>query len=395
MEFLSSTFKNPENEKSFNIFNWDYLQIISLVFLSGVGLIFINSIGNQIGSEAASLFFEKQLQWLCAGVILWLIGSFVNVKSNLFFIFSILFYIITVILLVAVLFIGIRKFGATRWLSFAGFRLQPSELAKPAIALMLAVIYSRFSVNSWKGFLFGATALIIPFLLILKEPDLGSAAILVPVYIGIVFVSKLKWKYLITAAIAACILGGAAVANEAMKIKPILKSYQLDRIKVFLNPESDRLHRGYNAYQARLAVGSGGKYGKGIGEGTQNSLGFLPHTVSNNDFIFSVIAEETGFAGCTFLLFGYLLLFISILRTAVLTDNDFCRCFAAGTGIFLFCHVFINIGMSIGLTPVTGLPLPMISYGGSSLLVTMASLGLLQSIYRRRPENKSLIRNVK
>ena len=106
MEFLSSTFKSPENGKSFNIFNWDYLQIISLVFLSGVGLIFINSIGDQIGSEAAALFFEKQLQWLCAGVILWLIGSFVNVKSNLFFIFSILFYIITVVLLVAVLFIG-------------------------------------------------------------------------------------------------------------------------------------------------------------------------------------------------------------------------------------------------------------------------------------------------
>ena len=394
MEFLPSSLKSPESGKSFNIFNWDYLQIISLVFLSVVGLVFINSIGNQIGSDAAAMFFEKQLQWLYAGIALWLIASFVNVKSNYFFIFSILFYILTIGLLITVLFFGIRIFGATRWLSFAGLRLQPSELAKPALALILGAIYSRFSANSWKGFILGVTALIIPFLLILKEPDLGSAAILIPVYIGIVFVSKLRWKYLITAAVAATILGGAAVANEAMKIKPVLKSYQLDRIKVFLNPESDRLHRGYNAYQARLAVGSGGKSGKGIGGGTQNSLGFLPHTVSNNDFIFSVIAEETGFAGCTLLLLGYVVMFISILRTAYIIDNDFCRCFAVGTGIFLFCHVFINIGMSIGLTPVTGLPLPMISYGGSSLLVTMASLGLLQSIYRRRPENKTLPRNI-
>ena len=395
MEFLASTFKSTENGKSFNIFKWDFLQIISLVFLAGVGLVFINSIGDQIGSAAAAMFFEKQLQWLCAGTVLWLAGSFVNVKSNWFFIFSILFYIVTFILLVAVLFVGVRIFGATRWLSFAGFRLQPSELAKPALALVLGVIYSRFSVNSWKGFLFGLLSLAIPFILILKEPDLGSAAILVPVYIGIVFVSKLRWKYLIIATVIAVVLGGAAVTNEAMKIKPVLKSYQRDRIMVFLNPERDRLHRGYNAYQARLAVGSGGISGKGIGEGTQNSLGFLPHTVSNNDFIFSVIAEETGFTGCTLLLLGYLLMFISILRTAVVTDSDFCRCFASGVGIFLFCHVFINIGMSVGITPVTGLPLPMISYGGSSLLVTMASLGLLQSVYRHRPEDTTLIRNVK
>jgi rod shape determining protein RodA len=315
-------------------------------------------------------------------------------KNRLFFIISILLYAITIILLIAVLFVGLRISGATRWLSIAGFRLQPSELAKPALALMLGVIFTRFSVNSWKEFWAGAAAMIVPFFLIYKEPDLGSAVILVPVYIGIVFISKLRWKYLIFATIAALLVGGAAIANEAMKIKPLLKNYQRDRIMVFLNPESDRLNRGYNAYQARLAVGSGGTYGKGIGEGTQNSLGFLPHTVSNNDFIFSVIAEETGFVGCALLLLGYLLLFISILRTAILTDDNQCRCFAVGTGIVFFSHVFINIGMSIGITPVTGLPLPLISYGGSSLLVTMASLGLLQSIYRNRPTDKRFNRNI-
>lgn len=394
MEFLASTFKRSEEGNAFNILNWDYLQIIAVLFLSAVGLIFISSIGEQVGSAASALFFEKQLKWLGLGAVVWAACSFVNVKSRLFFIFSILFYIATAVLLAAVLKFGLRIYGATRWLNIAGIRIQPSELAKPALALMLGVIFSRLSVNSWKGFFAGFAALLLPFLLILKEPDLGSAAILIPLYIGIVFISRLRWKYLIVATVAAVAVGGAVIANEAMQIKPLLKKYQINRIKVFINPDSDRLRTGYNAYQARLAVGSGGINGKGIGEGTQNTLGFLPHTVSNNDFIFSVIAEETGFVGCTFLLFGYLLLFISILRTAVVTDNEFCRCFAVGTGIVFFSHVFINIGMSIGITPVTGLPLPLVSYGGSSLLVNMASLGLLQSIYRRRPERESFYKKM-
>lgn len=391
MDFLPSTFHRREGGFVFNLLNWDYLQIISLVFLAGAGLIFIRSIGEQIGSAAAEMFFYKQIQWLCLGAVLWLAGAFVNLKSRAFFIGAILFYLLAVSLLVMVLFFGIRIYGATRWLSFAGFRLQPSELAKPALAMILGVVFSKVTVNSWRGFFCSIAVLMIPFLLILKEPDLGSAAILVPVYVGIVFVSRLRWKYLLISVIVVVLFGGAAVANEAMKIKPVLKSYQRDRIMVFLNPDRDRLHRGYNAYQARLAVGSGGFSGKGIGEGTQNRLGFLPQTVSNNDFIFSVIAEETGFVGCTCLLLGYLLLLFSVLRVALLTDDQLSRAFAVGTGMVLFCHVFINVGMSIGITPVTGLPLPMVSYGGSSLLATMASLGLVQSIYRNRPlEKRSL-----
>lgn len=390
MEFMPSTFKQLGGKKTFSILNWDYLQIISLGCLAAAGLIFIHSIGVQIGSEAAAVFFEKQIQWLCAGTVLWIAAAFVDVKSRLFFLLSILFYIVSVVLLLLVLVVGTEVFGATRWLSFAGFRLQPSELAKPALALMLGVVFSQLSVNSWKGFLLGAAVTIIPFLLILKEPDLGSAAILIPVYVGIVFVSKLRWKYVLLSAAGALLIGGAAVANEAMKFKPLLKDYQRDRIMVFLNPDRDRLHRGYNAYQARIAVGSGSWTGKGIGNGTQNKLGFLPHTVSNNDFIFSVIAEETGFWGCTLLIASYLLLLTSVIRTAYLAGDQLGRSFAVGIGVVLFSHVFINIGMSIGITPVTGLPLPMVSYGGSSLMTTMASMGLLQAIYRRRPQESRL-----
>ena len=390
MEFMPSTFKRLDGKKGFDVFNWDYLQIISLGCLAAAGLIFIYSIGEQIGSDAAAVFFEKQIQWLCVGSVLWLAASFVDVKSRVFSLLSILFYIVSAILLALVLVVGTEVFGATRWLSIFGFRLQPSELAKPALSLILGVIFSQLSVNSWKGFLLGAAVTAIPFLLILKEPDLGSAAILIPVYVGIVFVSRLRWKYVLLSAAGALLIGGAAVANEAMKFKPLLKDYQRDRIMVFLNPERDRLHRGYNAYQARIAVGSGSWTGKGIGQGTQNKLGFLPHTVSNNDFIFSVIAEETGFFGCTLLLAGYLLLLTSILRTAYLAGDPLGRSFAVGTGVVIFSHVFINIGMSIGITPVTGLPLPMVSYGGSSLMTTMASMGLLQAIYRKRPEDLRL-----
>ena len=390
MEFMPSTFKQLGGKKRLSILNWDYLQIISLGCLATAGLIFIHSIGVQIGSEAAAVFFEKQIQWLCAGAVLWGVAAFVDVKSRLFFLLSILFYMISVVLLFLVLVVGTEVFGATRWLSFAGFRLQPSELAKPALALILGVVFSQLSVNSWKGFLLGSALTVVPFLLILKEPDLGSAAILIPVYVGIVFVSKLRWKYVLLSTVGALLIGGAAVANEAMKFKPLLKDYQRDRIMVFLNPERDRLHRGYNTYQARIAVGSGSWTGKGIGNGTQNKLGFLPHTVSNNDFIFSVIAEETGFAGCTLLILSYLLLLASVVRTAYLAGDPLGRSFAVGTGVVLFCHVFINIGMSIGITPVTGLPLPMVSYGGSSLMTTMASMGLLQAIYRHRPQESRL-----
>jgi rod shape determining protein RodA len=170
---------------------------------------------------------------------------------------------------------------------------------------------------------------------------------------------------------------------DCSREKPLLlRSYQRDRIRVFLHPDSDRSNRGHNAYQAKLAVGSGGMSGTGIGRGTQNELGFLPHTVSNNDFIFSVIAEETGFTGVLGVLFLYAMLLYSILRTAFIVSG-LGRYIAAGVATLIFCHIFINIGMSIGIAPVTGLPLPLVSYGGSFILTAMTTLGLVQSIYRQ------------
>ena len=366
----------------------DFIQIGALLCLIGTGLLFIYSTGAQIGGDHAASFFFRQLRWIGAGGILWLFCSLIDYRKIQYRILAVLFYLVTIVLLVLVFFIGVKVYGATRWLSIAplGMRLQPSEFCKLALVMVLSAMFASpmFKVNRLPCLLLGAGTVALPFVLIVREPDLGSALILLPIYLAILFTAGLKWRYILLAGVAISILGGAVVLNEAMQFWPMLKEYQRDRIRVFLNPELDRTDTGYNSYQARLAVGSGGLTGKGIGEGTQNTLGFLPQTVSNNDFIFSVIAEEVGFLGCLLLLAAYLALFYSIIRTAFLTVDPFGRYLAVGIAGIFFTHCFINIGMSIGLAPVTGLSLPFVSYGGSFMLMGLAACGLLQSVYRYR-----------
>ncbi len=366
----------------------DFIQIGALLCLIGTGLLFIYSTGAQIGGDHAASFFFRQLRWIGAGGILWLFCSLIDYRKIQYRILAVLFYLVTIVLLVLVFFIGVKVYGATRWLSIAplGMRLQPSEFCKLALVMVLSAMFASpmFKVNRLPCLLLGAGTVALPFVLIVREPDLGSALILLPIYLAILFTAGLKWRYILLAGVAISILGGAVVLNEAMQFRPMLKEYQRDRFRVFLNPELDRTDTGYNSYQARLAVGSGGLTGKGIGEGTQNTLGFLPQTVSNNDFIFSVIAEEVGFLGCLLLLAAYLALFYSIIRTAFLTVDPFGRYLAVGIAGIFFTHCFINIGMSIGLAPVTGLSLPFVSYGGSFMLMGLAACGLLQSVYRYR-----------
>ena len=167
----------------------------------------------------------------------------------------------------------------------------------------------------------------------------------------------------------------------------MLRPYHKARIHVFLKPDSDPLNKGWNQRQSELAVGSGGLTGKGFMQGTQNQLGYLPQTVSNSDFIFSVIAEETGFLGSALLLIMYTVLMISIFRTALIAPDDFGRYLCTGIGAVLALHSIVNIGMSVRLMPVTGLPLPLVSYGGTFMLATMSCLGIVQSVYARRNRN--------
>lgn len=366
----------------------DYVQLLSLIFLLGTGLVFIRSTGMQVGTEVSLDFFTKQLRWIGAGALLWLLAAVIDYRKINYRILSVFFYLAMLILLVLVLFIGVKINGARSWIYLKplGMSLQPSEFAKLSLVLLLSAMFSTpiFNVNRFSCMLLAAAAAGIPFALITLEPDFGSSVIIIPIFIGIVFSAGLKWRFILPAIVVVMLLGGALVLNEITGYQPLLKPYQMDRIKVFLNPELDLMGSGYNSYQARLAVGSGGISGKGIGEGTQNSLGFLPQTVSNNDFIFSVIAEETGFLGCLVIILFYLALFYSIIRTALLSSDAFGRYIAIGVCCILFPHCFINIGMCIGITPVTGVPLPFISYGGSFVLMGMLALGILQSVYRHR-----------
>ena len=363
---------------------FDLFQIIPMLVLATVGIAFVYSTGQQVGGHAAHSFWVKQLVWFAAGAGMWVLLASMDYRN--FKYFAVPIYILSIVALLAIFFVGVKVYGATRWLQIGGMRIQPSEFGKFAVVIMLATIVSmrNFDINSlWGITLFGSAAF-FPFLLILKEPDLGSALVIIPIAAAIAFVSKLRFKLIITAIVLGAICFTVEVINEKNAYYPLLKGYQKERILVFLDPDRDRKDRGWNQLQSELAVGSGGLFGKGYMQGTQNTLGFLPQTVSNTDFIFSVIAEETGFAGSLLVILMYMMLVAAALRTAFLARDRFGQYIAAGIAAAIFFHTVVNIGMSIRVMPVTGLPLPLISYGGSFMLSTMIYLGVLQSVYARR-----------
>lgn len=362
---------------------WDFLQFGTMLLLLGAGVLFIYTTGEQIGTAHSQEFWPKQLMWIGMGFAVYLAAACCDYRKLMPWVW--LYYIACIVLLILVLFIGKRVNGAMSWIDLGPMRLQPSEFAKLAVIWFLAAMHGNllFKIGKLTHIFLSLAALAIPVVLIGAEPDFGSAFVLVPVGAVMIFTAGVKWKYLAIAGTAIVIISGSLIANEVFEIKPLLKNYQRERILTFLNPERDLANRGYNAYQSRLAVGSGGLLGKGLGQGTQNPLGFLPQSVSNNDFIFSVLAEETGFVGAFALLLAYMLLLYTILRSAFISQDSFARQSSIGIAVLIFVHLYINIGMSVGVTPITGLPLPFLSYGGSFVLSMMFALGFMQSVYRR------------
>jgi rod shape determining protein RodA len=293
------------------------------------------------------------------------------------------------VLLAAVLQLGAKVYGGRRWLWF----FQPSEVAKIAVIMFIAHLVGRGDRRSFKWFLAAGTAFAVPALLILKEPDLGTALVLAPSVAVMLFTARVWLKGLValtlTALLAAgLVLGTVYVAerqsDEAKKTELYgrlpLKPHQIKRLKVFLFPDQDLQGGGYNQRQALISIGSGSVWGKGLRKGELKTLGFLPPSVSMNDFIFAVVAEESGFMGNLLLLTLYLGVLLPTLRIAFMATDERGRLVAAGVATLIFCHIYINIAMSIGLMPITGLPLPFISAGRTFLIVLMASLGLVQSV---------------
>ena len=360
----------------------DWLAILLAAGLLATGLTFIYS-ASWRGADTGIVgsWFSRQIWWavLGAGVAL----ALATTDYRFWIRHAWWIFLGSLVLLGLVLAMGMKVYGAYRWLDLFGIPVQPSEFAKVALVLVLARVLGggALAPRSFGNVAVTLVLTALPFLLILVEPDLGTAAVLLPTAVCMLFAAGAPlWCFLTLALLGA---GGLAVVLSPLA-RFVLTGYQQERIATFLEPGRDPLGSGWNALQAAIAVGSGGFSGKGFLNGTQSALGFLPRTVSPTDFIFPVIAEEKGFIGASVLLLAFAALLTCYIRTAWTAKDPAGSLLATGIAGLLFCHVFVNIGMTIGLLPITGLPLPFVSSGGSFMVSTLAGFGLVQSVHVRR-----------
>ena len=292
-------------------------------------------------------------------------------------------YIFAVAILIVVLIIGVGNvsWGAKSWIRFGPVGVQPSEIAKLCFAVTFSYHLSKVHDDINKPLVLLGLILHIAVLvgLIALQPDMGSIFVFLFMFICMVYVAKLSYKYIAP-------IGIGAVALLPLAYRYMLSEYQQKRIQVFFNPESEPLGGGYNVIQSKIAVGAGELWGKGYLQGTQNQMGYLP--AKSTDFIFSVICEEVGFIGAALVTVALFLLVYKCFKTAQKADNAFGRYICVGVGAMMLFHIFENIGMCIGLMPVTGIPLPFLSYGGTSLVVNMIAVGLVMSVtYHNKPRS--------
>ncbi len=281
-------------------------------------------------------------------------------------------YVLGVLMLVAVILVGVGAKGAQRWIALPGFRFQPSEVMKLVLPLMIAYyLASRSLPPRFKHCVISLILIGVPTVLIMKQPDLGTSLLIAASGIFVLLFSGIRWRYIFGA------LGAAGAALPGLWM--VMKDYQKQRVLTFLDPESDPLGTGWNIIQSKTAIGSGGVWGKGWLHGTQSQLDFLPE--SHTDFIIAVIAEELGFIGVIMLLSTYLLIIGRGLWMATQVNDSFGRLVAGSIVLTFFVYVFVNIGMVSGILPVVGVPLPLVSYGGTSIVTLMAGFGILMSVF--------------
>ena len=290
---------------------------------------------------------------------------------------SALFYVIGIVLLIIVDVIGHNAMGATRWINIPGVvRFQPSELMKIFVPMTLAWYVSRHNLPpSFKRILISGGLIVLPFILIARQPDLGTALLVLVSGVFVLFLGGLRWRWILGAV--------AAVVPIALGMWMfVMRTYQKQRVLTFLNPESDPLGSGWNIIQSKAAIGSGGVFGKGWMLGTQSHLDFLPE--SHTDFIIAVLGEEFGLVGICMLLLVYLLLIARALIITLQAQTVFGKLLAGSITLTFFIYVFVNVGMVSGLLPVVGVPLPFISYGGTSLVTLLSGFGILMAIHTHR-----------
>jgi rod shape determining protein RodA len=352
----------------------DWPILLLALALCGVGLLNVYS-GTRVAGTSGVPLFAKQLVWICLGLAAFF-AFYLTIDG---FIEEIAWPVFWGVLgiLVIVLVVGKVRGGAQRWISFGAFNFQPSEFAKVAVVLALAKYFSDRYHYGGIGFMETLPAfglVILPFLLVALQPDLGTAGVFMIILVGMIVVACVKGKVLL-------LMGGAGAA-AVPGLWFVMMDYQKQRVLTFLDPERDPLGAGYHVIQSKIAVGSGGFLGKGYLHGTQGSLRFLPE--QHTDFAFAVFAEEWGFVGAVVLLALFLFLVYRGFYLASRSQHRFASFACGGLAVYFLAHIAINLAMVCGLFPVVGIPLPFVSYGGSSMLTNMMALGIMANLARSR-----------
>ena len=355
--------------------NTDYVLIILAVLLVIIGVLGIFSSGY---NSSDTTEYQKQLIWFGIGIVFMCLSWFADYK--LLGKLSYIGYGVFLVLLVAVLFTTPVN-NATSWFDLGFFTFQPSELMKIVYILLLAKIIDKINlkgkkqINKFSNLGIIALIFIVPFLLILKQPDFGTAIVFLVITIFMLYKAGLSYKYIFVGILILVIVAPLAYTF-------ILSEYQQDRIKVFFNPELDPLGSGYNAIQSKIAIGSGKLFGTGLLKGTQTQFGYLP--VKSSDFIFAAISEEFGFIASMAIIVIYVIMVIRMINISTTAKENYGSLVAIGIASMYIFHLVENVGMTMGLMPITGIPLLFVSYGGSSMLTSFISLGIILSISGRR-----------
>ncbi|EEF79668.1 rod shape-determining protein RodA [Methylophaga thiooxydans] len=342
--------------------------MMGLLLLLGIGLMMLYSAGGQDMG-----LIVRQLVRMGMALMAMLIVAQINpdrMRDSAYWLYG-----FGLVLLLAVLFFGHEGKGAQRWLDLGFFRFQPSEIIKLAVPILVAAFLAERPLppSAWR-LIFGLMLIGLPAFLIAKQPDLGTAILIASSGLIVLFLSGIRWRIILT------FLGTCAAAAPVLWY--FMHDYQRRRVLTFLNPETDPLGAGYHIIQSKIAIGSGGTFGQGWLQGTQSHLEFLPER--STDFIFAVIAEEFGLVGVALLLFLFLLIAGRGLFIAGQAQSSFARLLAGSISITFLVYVFVNVGMVTGLLPVVGVPLPLISYGGTSMVTLLAGFGILMSIHTHR-----------
>lgn len=378
MSYLEYTVKSvPTGLRKVLYLNWPLVVLLTAV--AGVGFLILYSVAGGSYTPWAAPQMKRFAVGLCLmlaiGLVpIWLWRNLAGVAYGL-----------SVILLIGVELFGEVGMGAQRWLDLGVFRLQPSELTKITLVMVLAAYYDwlpakKISHPLWV--LLPILIVLLPTLLVIKQPDLGTAILLLAAGGGLMFLAGVHWAYFATV-IAAGVALLATVFQSRGTSWQMIADYQFRRIDTFLDPGSDPLNTGYHIAQSKIALGSGGWTGRGFMQGTQSRLNFLPE--KHTDFVFTTLAEEFGFIGGIFLLVLYTLIIVFCVASAIMNKDRFASLLTLGIALNFFLFFAVNMSMVMGMAPVVGVPLPLVSYGGSAMLVLMLAFGLVQSAHVHRP----------